>query len=196
MSRRPAVEVPDQDGCRARLRVDSDRRQSRSVRREPAGNGPVGCGVERRRVPLRRVDHGSCFSERVPVFPLARTSCRSGKQVLDQVVAEYVRQCGDVAWQDVHSCFVGPVHTLVNAARTPIRPGTGRAQAAKRCSWTRGSESPQVSGLSASRSGPNPWTHVGTVFEPTTSRDADEARTRPERPAITTAVSPKCPSGC
>ena len=52
-----------------------------------------------------------------------------------------------------------------------------------------------VTDLRASRSRPNPWTHVRTVFEPTTSRDADEARTRPERPAITTAVSPTYRSG-
>ena len=68
--------------------------------------------------------------------------------------------------------------------------------AAERCSWTRRSASLQVTGLHASRNASNPWTHVRTVFEPTTSRDADEARTRLQRPAITTAVSPTCPSGC
>jgi hypothetical protein len=67
--------------------------------------------------------------------------------------------------------------------------------AAERCSWTRRSPSPQVTDLRASRSRPNPWTHVRTVFEPTTSRDAYEARTRPERPAITTTVSPTYRSG-
>ena len=55
--------------------------------------------------------------------------------------------------------------------------------AAERCSWTRRSALLQITGLRASRNAANPWTHVRTVFEPTTSRDADEARTRPQRPA-------------
>jgi hypothetical protein len=74
--------------------------------------------------------------------------------------------------------------------------GSDPRSAAERCSWTRRSVSLQVTGLRASRNAANPWTHVRTVFEPTTSRDADEARTRPQRPAITTAVLPTCPSGC
>ena len=65
--------------------------------------------------------------------------------------------------------------------------------AAERRSWTRRSPSPQVTDLHPPRNSANPWTHVRTVFEPTTSRDADEARTRPQRPAITTAVSPTYP---
>ena len=95
--------------------------------------------------------------------------------------------CGndyDMAFE-VHA--QGAVHTFDS-----FDPGS----AAERCSWTRRSASPQVTGLRASRNAANPWTHVRTVFEPTTSRDADEARTRPQRPAITTAVSQTCPSGC
>ena len=69
----------------------------------------------------------------------------------------------------------------------------GPRSAAERRSWTRRSPSPQVTDLHPPRNSANPWTHVGTVFEPTTSRDADEAGTRPQRPAITTAVSPTYP---
>jgi hypothetical protein len=60
----------------------------------------------------------------------------------------------------------------------PQRSSPGSA--AEQCSWTRRSPSPQLTDLRASRSDPNPWAHVRTVFEPVTSRDADEARTRPE----------------
>jgi hypothetical protein len=58
---------------------------------------------------------------------------------------------------------VAPVLTMLRAAA--LAPGS----AAERCSWTRRSPSPQVTDLRASRSGPNPWTHVRTVFEPATS---------------------------
>jgi hypothetical protein len=58
--------------------------------------------------------------------------------------------------------------------------------AAERCSWTRRSPSLQVTDLHTLREATNPWTHVRTVFESCTSRDADEARTRARRPVITT----------
>ena len=68
---------------------------------------------------------------------------------------------------------------------------TDPRSAAERCSWTCRSPSPQVTTCTAAQT-PG---HVRTVFEPTTSRDADEARTRAGRPAITTAVSPTYRSG-
>jgi hypothetical protein len=86
----------------------------------------------------------------------------------------------------------GRQHLKVRDAPYTDRPFYPRS-AAERCSWTRRSASLQVTGLRASRNAANPWTHVRTVFEPTTSRDVDEARTRPQRRAIRTAVSPTCP---
>ena len=55
------------------------------------------------------------------------------------------------------------------------RRGNPRS-AAERLSWTRESQSSQVSGLPVSRSPANPWTHVRIAFEPVTSKNRRRAR--------------------
>src|SRR3954454_12526006 len=59
----------------------------------------------------------------------------------------------------------GPDHTLISSSLQSVSSLTPRS-AAERCSWTRISASPHVTGLRASRNAANPWTHVRTVFAP------------------------------
>ena len=108
--------VPDQYRGPGPLGIDGDRRQPRSVRRDPTRDGPLGRGVERRLVPEVRVDHVSSFRERVPEVGPARSSHGRKCQILDQVAPQDARRGGDVVRLEVHHHPLERPRTFVTQA--------------------------------------------------------------------------------